>query len=82
MQNMTLMLASSLADYPGSDIKEFAEVFVDKQHACKTIEEVEDIDQATIYLILRDDLSILPHKDTILKLNDIIVVKARNRNGK
>lgn len=73
---------SSLADYPGSDIKEIAEVFVDKQHAGKTIEEVEDIDQATIYLILRDDLSILPHKDTILKLNDIIVVKARNRNGK
>ena len=59
-----------------ADIKEIAEIFVDKQYAGKTIEEIEDDDQATIYLILRDDLSILPQKDTVLKLNDIIVVRS------
>lgn len=28
-------------------------------------------------MILRDDLSILPQKDTILKLNDVIVIRER-----
>ena len=67
---------STLSNFRNTDIKEIAEIFVDKQYAGKTIEEIEDDDQATIYLILRDDLSILPQKDTVLKLNDIIVVRS------
>ena len=67
---------STLSNFRNADIKEIAEIFVDKQYAGKTIEEIEDDDQATIYLILRDDLSILPQKDTVLKLNDIIVVRS------
>lgn len=67
---------STLSNFRNADIKEIAEIFVDKQYAGKTIEEIEDDDQATIYLILRDDLSILPQKDTVLKLNDIIVIRS------
>ena len=37
--------------------------------------EVQDEQQLTVFLILRDDLSILPQKDTILKLNDVIVIR-------
>ncbi|MFR2603999.1 MAG: TrkA C-terminal domain-containing protein [Waltera sp.] len=36
---------------------------------------MEEAEQVTIFLILREDLSILPQKDTILKLNDIIVIR-------
>ena len=63
-----------------ADIKEIAEIFVDKRYAAKTVEEVEENEQLTIFLILRDDLSILPQKDTILKLNDIIVIRGENEN--
>lgn len=71
---------SSLSNFQDTDIKEIAEIFVDKQYAGKSIEEIEEMDQATIYLILRDNLSILPQKDTILKLNDIIVVRATSES--
>ncbi len=66
---------STLSNFKNADIKEISEVFVNTDYAGKTVEEVEDEDQATIYLILRDDLSILPQHDTILQLNDIIVVR-------
>ncbi|MDD5853821.1 MAG: hypothetical protein PUD03_06995 [Lachnospiraceae bacterium] len=41
----------------------------------KTVEDVEDNEQITIYLILRDGLSILPQRDTILKLKDVIIIR-------
>lgn len=71
---------STLSNFKNADIKEISEVFVNKDYAGKTVEEVEDEDQATIYLILRDDLSILPQHDTILRLNDIIVVRGIEEN--
>ena len=46
-----------------ADIREIAEIFIDKHDAGKTIEELESADQITVFLILRDDLSILPQKD-------------------
>lgn len=71
---------STLSNFRDTDIKEIAEIFVDKRYAGMTVEKLENNDQATIYLILRDDLSILPQKDTVLKLNDIIVVRSTPEN--
>lgn len=67
---------SSLSNIREADIHEIAEIFVDKRYAGKTIEETEKAESVTIFLILREDLSILPQKDTLLKLNDIIVIRA------
>jgi len=69
---------SSLSNIREADIHEIAEIFVDKRYARKTVEEMEEAEQVTIFLILREDLSILPQKDTMLKLNDIIVIRGEN----
>jgi voltage-gated potassium channel len=69
---------SSLSNIKEADIHEIAEIFVDKRFAGKSVEEMEAAEQVTIFLILREDLSILPHKDTMLKLNDIIVIRGEN----
>ncbi|MFQ8911382.1 MAG: ion transporter [Waltera sp.] len=69
---------SSLSNIKEADIHEIAEIFVDKRFAGKSVEEMEEAEQVTIFLILREDLSILPHKDTMLKLNDIIVIRGEN----
>ena len=69
---------SSLSNIKEADIHEIAEIFVDKRFADKSVEEMEEAEQVTIFLILREDLSILPQKDTILKLNDIIVIRGEN----
>ena len=61
-----------------ADIKEIAEIKIDKTQAGKTVEEIEETDFVSIYLIFRDDLSILPQKDTMLKLNDIIIIRDGN----
>lgn len=67
---------SSLSNIKNADIKQIAEIFVDKRYAGKSIEEVEEQEQLTIFLILREDLSILPQKDTLLKQGDIIIIRA------
>lgn len=69
---------SSLSNIKAADIHEIAEIFVDKRFAGKSVEEMEEAEQVTIFLILREDLSILPQKDTMLKLNDIIVIRGEN----
>lgn len=66
---------SSISNLKDTDIKEIAEIFVDRHFAGKTIAEVEEMQQVTIFLVLRDDLSVLPQKDTVLKLNDIIIIR-------
>ena len=68
----------SLSNIKEADIHEIAEIFVDKRFAGKSVEEMEEAEQVTIFLILREDLSILPQKDTMLKLNDIIVIRGEN----
>ena len=70
---------SSLSNIREADIHEIAEIFVDKRYAGKTIEEMEKAEGVTIFLLLREDLSILPQKDTLLKLNDIIVIRAAGK---
>ena len=66
---------SSISDLKDADIQEIAEVFVDKRYAGKTVEEMEEAQQITICLVLRDDFSVLPQKNTVLKLNDIIIIR-------
>ena len=69
---------SSLSNIKEADIHEIAEMFVDKRFAGKSVEEMEAAEQVTIFLILWEDLSVLPQKDTMLKLNDIIVIRGEN----
>lgn len=69
---------SSISNLKDADIKEIAEIFVDRRFAGKTVEEIEEAQQVTIFLVLCDDLSVLPQKDTILKLNDIIIIRGEN----
>lgn len=71
---------SGLSNIKNADIKEIAEIFADRRYAGKTIEEIETADQLTIFLILRDNLSVLPQKDTVVKLNDILVIRGENEN--
>ena len=71
---------SSLVNFREHDIKEIAEILVGRNYAGNTIEEVEEMDPSTIYLVLRDGLSILPQKDTVLKMNDIIIVRGTNES--
>lgn len=69
---------SSLSNIKDADIQEIAEVFVDKRYAGKTIEEMEEEQNIKIFLVLRDDLSVLPQKNMILKLNDIMIIRMEN----
>ena len=71
---------SGLSNIKNADIKEIAEILADRHYAGKTIEEIETADQLTIFLILRDNLSVLPQKDTVVKLNDILVIRGENEN--
>lgn len=66
---------SSLSSMKDADIQEIAEVFVDKRYAGKTIEEMEEEQNIKIFLVLRDDLSVLPQKNMVLKLNDIVIIR-------
>ena len=70
---------SNISSLKNEDVKEIAEIFVDRRYAGKTVEEVEDDNQITIFLVLREDLSILPQKDTILRMNDIMVIREENK---
>lgn len=69
---------SNISALKDEDIKEIAEVLVDNRNAGKTVEELEESSGVTVFLVLRDDLSILPQKDTVLKVNDIIVIRDEN----
>ena len=53
---------SSLSNIKEADIHEIAEIFVDKRFAGKIRGRMEEAEQVTIFLILREDLSILPQK--------------------
>lgn len=70
---------SNISSLKNEDIRKIAEIFVDRRYAGKTVEEVEDDNQITIFLVLREDLSILPQKDTILRMNDIMVIREENK---
>ncbi len=70
---------SSLINARHNDIKTIAEILVDWHYAGKTIEEIEDTESITVYLVLRNGLSVLPQKDMILKKKDILILRSSNK---
>ena len=72
---------SNISGLKYEDIKEIAEVLVDKKYAGKTVQDMEEANQLTVFLILLEDFSFLPQKDTILRMNDIIVIRDENENS-
>lgn len=69
---------SSIADYRGADIRDIVEVLADTGMQGRTVEDLDTSGNFSILLIVRDDLSILPTDSTVIKLNDILVVKLYN----
>ena len=39
---------------------------------------MEEEQHNKIFLVLRDDLSVLPQKNMVLKLNDIVIIRIEN----
>lgn len=66
---------SYISNWKQEDMQAIAEIRIDAQLAGKYVEEMEEDGSTKIYLILRDNLSILPQKDTELKLGDILILR-------
>ena len=66
---------SYISNWKQEDMQAIAEIRIDAQLAGKYVEEMEEDGSIKIYLILRDNLSILPQKDTELKLGDILILR-------
>ncbi len=62
------------------DISKLGEVLVDRDSAFlgKTVSEAEQEMDTRIYMIIRDDLSIMPYDSVKLKHGDILVIRANN----
>ena len=67
---------SSISDIKNADIKEIADIKIDKTQAGKTVEEIEETDFVSIYpylgMIYRSST-----EDYMAKLNDIIIIRDR-----
>lgn len=66
---------SEISNMKDADIKEIAEIFVDRKYAGQTIRDIEEAHGIKIFLVLRDSLSILPQPDMVLKQKDIIIIR-------
>lgn len=66
---------SSSTNIKKEDLKSIVEIQVDERCQGKTIKEIEEIESINIYLVLRDDLSILPQKEMVVKNNDILILR-------
>lgn len=62
-------------DYREKDIADIVEIVVDGKLANRTIEEVREEDRLEVYLIIREEMTILPQANTHLNHKDIIVAK-------
>ncbi|MCR4955831.1 MAG: ion transporter [Lachnospiraceae bacterium] len=63
-------------DYHKFDKKDLVEIEVTKDLEGKTIDELVRLEGLKIYLVIRDDLSIIPMDQMILRLQDILVAKS------
>ncbi len=66
---------SELAKYQRTEVTELEELVVDETMAGKAVFELNKHDNMEILLILRDDLSILPKEDTMVRFHDVLVVR-------
>ena len=62
-----------------NDIKEVGEILVtDKNKLCgMTINEVKDMYEIKIYVLIRDDLTVIPADNVVLKNKDILIVNTK-----
>lgn len=70
---------SNITNVRDSDLSDIAEILVDSREGGKTVGELQELKQCKIYLVIRGGLSVMPQNDTVLKKNDIIVVRG-NKN--
>jgi voltage-gated potassium channel len=66
---------SVISDWKRDDVKEISEILVDARLAGQLVEDVEDEETTKVYLIVRDNLSILPRRDIQLKLGDVLIMR-------
>lgn len=62
-------------DYRSMDLPEIIEIRVDDKLCALNVKEAEVKCNFSILLVVRDDLSVLPKDNLVLRLDDIIVVK-------
>lgn len=63
------------AKYQKLDIKDVVEILVDDKLAGRTLAEVRDTEGLLVYLVLRNNLTVLPKDDLLLQPDDIVVAK-------
>lgn len=68
---------ADITNYREVDLAEIVELRVDKEYAGKSIGEIRKSQRLEILLVLRDNMSILPQNDFVLKTNDIIVARSK-----
>ncbi|MCR5145027.1 MAG: ion transporter [Lachnospiraceae bacterium] len=73
---------SSISNWKRDDIRDIVEILVDGRWAGKYIEDVEKDGDTKVYLLVRDDLSILPQDDIELKMGDVLILRNKNNGGK
>lgn len=69
---------SVISDWKRDDVKEISEILVDARLAGQLVEDVENEETTKVYLIVRDNLSILPRRDIELKLGDVLIMRMDN----
>lgn len=62
-------------DYKSLDINQIVEILVDSKLAGRNISEIKQKEGMDIYLVLRNNINILPNDDVILLDNDIIIAR-------
>ncbi len=62
-------------NYREKDIADIVEVFVDEKLANRSVQELNEEERLEVYLIIRDEMTVLPQPATILRRGDIIVAK-------
>ncbi len=67
--------SQSVSDNNHADLEEILEIQVDKRFAKRTVAELRKNEHLHIYMILREDMTVIPMEDTRLLNNDIIICK-------